>query len=555
MRASRRRPTKSEGNSRLRLRLSVPQLTFLTAGILVAVHNLPFWAELLRVHPVSGLRQLVFVFLLAPVQVALLSLLFSWLTFKPIAKPLISFVLVATSIATYAMQELGVLIDAAMFRNVVQTDWREVSELVNARMLFYFAVLGVLPSIIVWRARIRYRSWRRELVSRVVVTFSCLALLGAFALFFQTDTTSLLRNHPHLRNLLTPSNYIVSAALVADEILEARRPLETLGEDAIRNRRPPSARPRLVVLVVGETARARQFSLNGYDRLTNPTLAGERVVSFDHVSACGTSTATALPCMFSNLGRADFDPGRSGHREGLIDVLAHAGIRVLWRDNNSGCKGACDRVETQRRESFFVPELCGSGECWDEALLTGLDDYLKLERRDTLIVLHQKGSHGPAYDRRYPDSFRRFLPVCPSGDLQSCTRQEIINAYDNTILYTDHVLSQVIRLLERHDPSFDTAMVYVSDHGESLGEHRLYLHGLPYFLAPEEQTRVPLIVWLSPAFEAASGIDVSCLGDHRYEPLSHDHLFHSMLGLLEVSTRIYDRTLDLFSGCQTSSPR
>jgi lipid A ethanolaminephosphotransferase len=259
--------------------------------------------------------------------------------------------------------------------------------------------------------------------------------------------------------------------------------------------------------------------------------------------------------MFSNLGRADFDADRAAHGEGLLDVFAHAGFAVLWRDNNTGCKGICDRVAgedvTKRQPSAF----CRADECYDEILLEGLQERLDRTNHDLVIVLHQLGSHGPAYYLRVPEPFKVFGPACASKQLEKCSREEIVNAYDNTILYTDHVLAKTIALLRRNANRFDAALLYVSDHGESLGENGgLYLHGLPYALAPIEQTHVPMLAWLSEGFRARFKIDQACLHAKRQAALSHDNLFHSMLGLLDIQTRVYQPERDLFAGCRRGQP-
>lgn len=312
------------------------------------------------------------------------------------------------------------------------------------------------------------------------------------------------------------------------------------------------ARPTLTVLVIGETARAANFALNGYARATTPQLAAEAgVINFRQVRSCGTSTAVSLPCMFLDVGRAGFSDTLAARRENLLDVLQRSGYAVLWRDNNSGCKGLCDRVQHDELMSAGVAGLCVGGECYDEILLHGLQESLDAFVGDTVIVLHMKGSHGPAYYLRYPEAFEHFTPVCKTNQLDRCERETIVNAYDNTLRYTDHVLARTIALLRRNADRFDASLLYVSDHGESLGERGLYLHGVPYALAPSEQTHVPMLMWLSKSAESRYGIDAACLRGRQDEPLSHDNLYHSALGLLGVRTRLYRPESDLFRKCRT----
>jgi lipid A ethanolaminephosphotransferase len=327
-----------------------------------------------------------------------------------------------------------------------------------------------------------------------------------------------------------------------------------VGQDA--NLATPKAtdKPPMLLLVLGETARMGNFGVNGYDRNTTPELAKENIVSLRGVMSCGTSTATSVPCMFSHLGKEDFE-SRKNNYESLIDVFNHAGLAVLWIDNQSGCKGVCERVPQALTKELKHPTLCRGGECFDEIMLHQLDERIQAlpaERRakGVVVVMHQMGSHGPAYYKRVPDEFKKFQPECKSNALQECSREQVVNSFDNTILYTDHFLALAIQWLKKSEVKSATAMLYVSDHGESLGENNLYLHGLPYSVAPPEQTTVPMMTWLSPGFEQLSRVSTRCLQSQRDKALSHDNLFHSVLGLMAVKTSVYQRELDFFAACE-----
>jgi lipid A ethanolaminephosphotransferase len=303
-----------------------------------------------------------------------------------------------------------------------------------------------------------------------------LVLTLAVAPLFK-EYASLVRNHREIRYLLTPVNYLHSLYVLAADLTVAPAYAEPVGQDAAKGHYWAGVkRPVVTVLVVGETARADHFSLGGYERRTNPRLAAENIVYFSDVSSCGTATRVSLPCMFSDLGREAYSKGEAKRREGLLDVLNHAGIRTVWLDNNAGCKGVCNHTPTWTAAGLDIDGLCEDGECFDAVLLNEMEKAIAGSTGDTVIVLHQNGSHGPAYYRRYPDEFRVFTPDCRSDDFGDCTRAEIVNSYDNTIYYTDWFLAQVIERLEGHAAQFDTAMLYVSDHGESLGEFGLYLH-------------------------------------------------------------------------------
>lgn len=467
-------------------------------------------------------------------------------------RPVLSVLVLTTAFATYYMQRFGVYLDPSMLRNVLRTDPAEARELFGWSMLPHLLFYAVLPLALVWCVRLTTRPPLRALLWRLAaIATSALLILGSLLLVFQ-DFSAMMRNQKELRYLITPANYLYSAARVLSaDTRTAARARAPVGIDA---RQAPSwqqrSKPALFVIVVGETARASNWGLNGYARQTTPQLEQLDVLNFSDVSACGTNTETSLPCMFSAVGRRNYDEDRIRSSESLLHVLARAGFAVLWRDNQSGCKGVCEGLPQQPIDPALLPDLCTDGRCLDETLLRGLDSVARDTKGNLVIVLHMLGNHGPSYYKRYPDAFRRFAPTCDTGELRQCDRQAVVNAYDNALRYTDHVLAATVALLKAQEPRFDTAMLYVSDHGESLGEKGLYLHGLPYVIAPDEQTRVPMVWWLSPGFTSSFGLSRECLADQAAKPWGHDNLFHSTLGLLQVQTSVYERSLDISAACR-----
>lgn len=532
--------------------LSRPMLTLLVSLWLVALGNFPFWHSIWQA--VGGLRtDNVFFLLTVPLFVlAWIYLTLSLLTWGRATKAVLATVLLVSATAGYFIDTYGILLDHSMIANLVQTHTAEALELMSWRLWAWLLAFGVLPALLIARMRVASRPWTRELSVKALGMAAAVACLAAVLLVHYQHYASLLHNHRELRLMLVPSNVVAAVHGHLTRHLATPVALEVVGADATRAVAAARAgKPTLTVLVVGETARAANFSLNGYPRPTNPELARQNVFSFSDVSACGTSTAVSLPCMFLDVGRERFEDTLALRREGLLDVLQRAGITVRWWDNNSGCKGVCDRVPHEDLSNLQVPGLCASGECYDEILLHGLQAYLDKLDRDAVIVLHMKGSHGPAYFKRYPPAFEVFTPVCDNIQIDRCSRQGIVNAYDNTLRYTDHVLSQMIDLLRSNATRFDAAMLYVSDHGESLGENGLYLHGIPYALAPREQIQVPMLLWLSEGLSERLSIDIACLsGRRQHTPLSHDYVFHSILGLSNVQTAVYRPERDLFRPCR-----
>jgi lipid A ethanolaminephosphotransferase len=373
-------------------------------------------------------------------------------------------------------------------------------------------------------------------------------------MFFYKDYASLIRNNHQLLKSLSPSNFIAASLSYYNHRERANLPLVKIGEDA--HQRPQmlnGPKKNLTILVVGETSRTANFSLGGYPRPTNPLLAEEDVVYFPDVASCGTSTAVSVPCMFSNMPRRHYDDALATHQEGLLDIIQRAGLSVLWHENDGGCKGACDRVPNRDMTALNLPGMCIKGECYDEVLFHGLETYIKQLQGNGVIVLHTIGSHGPTYNHRYPPAFSKFTPTCETKQIQECSQEQLINTYDNTILYADYIVDKAIELLKAHQEKFTTSLVYLSDHGESLGEKGVYLHGLPYAIAPEFQTRVPLLIWLSPDYQQRYAVDYTCLNRlATSQKYSQDNLFSTMLDMTGVQTREYVAADDLLATCRNT---
>jgi lipid A ethanolaminephosphotransferase len=488
---------------------------------------------------------------------ALQALLLALVSHRVYVKPLLAVLAVIAAMATYYSNRFGVYFDPSMLRNVLRTQPAEARELISWAMAPYLLLQAGVPLWLLSRWRVPQRRWAPALAYRLAaLAAAAAALLAAVMLSFQ-PLSSTMRNHHELRYLITPASVAWSTlSTLRADARGAVLPRVPIGLDAAKG--PGWAtrtRPMLTVLVVGETARAANWGLSGYERNTTPELAQRGVINFADVTSCGTSTEVSLPCMFAPVGRRDYDEDRIRGSESLLHVIARAGIGVTWRDNQTGCKGVCDSLPTERTEDVAAPALCDRGHCFDETLLDGLDARLdQLTQAGAgagqLLVLHMLGNHGPSYFRRYPTAFSRFEPACRSDDLQQCSRQEIVNAFDNALLYTDHVLAKLIDRLAAASDRVDASLVYVSDHGESLGEAGLFLHGVPYLVAPKVQTQVPMVMWFSSGFAQAGGLDVNCLHGRASAPASHDQLFHTLMGLTDVSTAIYEPALDISAACR-----
>lgn len=521
--------------------LSSTRLIIATSAFLVLFGNVAFFSNVTDVYPVS-IHNSGFLISLAVLLGCATSLLLALSCHRYTLKPVLITLLVASSITAYFMDTYNVVIDDIMVGNTLATNTAEASDLLSLRFAWYLLLLGILPSTLVYKARIDYGRPRQAITSRLVLIVATLALAITTVLIFSNFYASFFREHKPLRYYANPVYYIYSTAKYAGSFTTLTpREFTAIAQDALI---PPSDVHReLVILVVGETARADHFSLNGYTRETNPYLRNKNVISFTNFWACGTSTAHSLPCLFSIYDHTQFDKTKVDNTGNALDVLQHAGVNVLWLDNNSDSKGVALRVPF---EDYRKPEknpVCDT-ECRDEGMLANLQAYIDAHPTgDIFIVLHQMGNHGPDYYKRYPENFEVFKPACQTNQLEDCSSEEINNAYDNAILYTDYFLAKTIDLLEHNNAKFESALIYVSDHGESLGENGIYLHGLPYMIAPDNQKHVPVILWLNDSL--LHDINLESLQKSRHEKFSHDNIFHTLLGLMEVHTSAYDRKMDL----------
>ncbi|MBH1431671.1 phosphoethanolamine--lipid A transferase [Stenotrophomonas maltophilia] len=543
------------------LRLPRPHpivLVWAAALFFTTIGNIALWKSLWGLIDLSSLRSALFLASLPLVLFCLFNLMLTPLLALPfVRRPLLVLLLVISAACSYFMLHYNVLIDRSMVQNVFETNQAELNAYLSLPLLLTLLALGVLPAtgLVLMRTASEAGSIRSLLVWPVNVLVSMMVLL-AIGFAFYKDYSSLLRNNRHIRDQVLPLNVVRHTHGYLKSLYSTRQqPLRVIGADA---RRTSGPRPKLVILVVGESARARNFQLNGYPRATNPRLSRtDGIISFSNVSSCGTATAISVPCMFSQMTREQYDDVRAATEQNVLDILQRTGVGVLWRNNNNGgCKGVCERVPTEDMPALKVAGPCvnADGTCHDDVLLHQLGARIDALNGDALIVLHQLGSHGPTYFERYPAASRAFSPTCDSNQIQHCSNEALVNTYDNTLVHTDRMLGQTIELLQGYSSQRDVALIYVSDHGESLGERGMYLHGTPYFIAPREQTQVPMVMWFSPDFGRNAGLDGACLRDNAlHRAYSHDNVFHSLLGLFGVSSAVYQRDLDVFAGCRTAA--
>lgn len=529
-------------------------LTTLTAAYVLFLTNATFWSKATAYFEPNPYRFVSFVAILFLIHVAVLAVFSA----RQIVKPaMILFILIAAA-SSYFVGNFGTIIDREMIANAVETTTSEAGHLLTPAFYGHMVLYGLIPSALIVWLRVKPDTFRRQ-ARLAAATFVGGAVLAAGLIMTQTSFFIPMWRTERLSTMAylvpaTPINSTVNYAI--RQFRGAKIAAAPYGSDARTGPILAKADKKvLTVIVVGETARARNFSLLGYERDTNPELATRNVIAFSNVSSCGTATAVSLPCMFSHLGRQNYSQDKALASENLVDVLSHSGLKVEWWENNTGSKHVADRV-VQR--SFYMNKdarYCqlGGGDCNDgilvDALSRDIDQYAA--SGNGILVLHSGGSHGPAYYLRYPRDRAKFQPDCQTPQISNCTDEELVNAYDNSILETDHMLAGVIDVLKSRQDTIASSMIYVSDHGESLGENGLYLHGAPYMIAPAEQTHIPLIAWFSDDFARITKLDTACVSAKSSQPLSHDNLFDTVLGLMDVQTTVYQAERDAFAACRT----
>ena len=523
------------------------------------------WALWLRLPQLDGYDGSLLILALRTLPLVLgsallLTSLFAWPRW---VKPFWIVLLLIAASAQYFMVSYGTVMDRGMIRNVLQTDMRESSDLFNPKLLAELLVIAILPAIWLWKTPLKGAgSLWKNLLRTVLLLVTALALIGGAVAVSYKDIAPVVRNNMWLRFVINPINPVLSTtSVLLDPLINKPRAfVSTIEGAALGPSYATGQKPPLLVLVVGETARAKNFSLNGYARDTNPELAQRDVLSWRNARSCGTSTRESVPCMFSSLGRERFYSTREEHSN-LLDVLQAAGLAVLWVDNQAGCKGVCKRTPmADTADSVNTPEgkaLCSAdGECLDNMLLVGIEERIaKLDparrAKGVVLVMHQMGSHGPAYYKRSPPDLKPFKPECDTNALSGCPVENVVNVYDNSIRYTDHFLAKTIDWLKSQQNQYETGMFYMSDHGESLGEMGIYLHGLPYGMAPDDQKHVPMIAWLG-TLGARTKLQQACLSKTLDNSVSHDNLYHSVLGLVDVQTPTYQPGMDAFNSCRSA---
>lgn len=527
---------------------------------LVLTANWPLWNELARIGGGAPSNYMSTVLAMSLLTLSGSAAMLSFTAWSRWMKPLWLLVVVLAAVVQHYMLEYRVVMDPTMIANALQTDPNEARDLMSWRMAFNVAIVVLPAAWLLWRVRVTPMRLLPKLLRNVGLLLLAVVVAVGTIVSMNRELAPLMRNNVHLRYMMNPiaSLYSTGAVFIRPLFKHSGKLISITAGTTLGASYASQAKPPLFVVVVGETARADHFALNGYARDTTPELAKRGVLSYREVRSCGTNTLASVPCMFSPLGKDGYE-SRKDDYENLVDVLQAAGLAVFWLDNQAGCKGVCARIPNASAfdglDVATKKALCDGDECLDDVMLKGIDERiaaLPAERRakGVVLVMHQMGSHGPAYYKRSAPDVKRFLPECKTNALAECGHAELMNVYDNSIVQTDRFLGQTIDWLKTQSKQYDPAMLYVSDHGESLGEYGLFLHGVPYSFAPDAQKHVPMVTWFSEGMSERRKLSRSCMEAGLDAPLTHDNLYHTVLGVMDVATPTYKPALDALASCR-----
>jgi lipid A ethanolaminephosphotransferase len=529
----------SKAKRRSFFRREIPLFWFVMALDLVnlALFQKPLLAYALQNLDLAETQGMVQMLSIEIVQIGLYAFIMFLLSVVSVRlmKVVAAILFITNAMALYFMLTYTVEIDRSMIANIFNTTPNESFAFISTGMVVYVVFLGLFPAALLMLVPVRRPKWYWRALLPII---SLLTLAG---FLFATSTTWLWydKHAPRMGSKVLPWSYVVNLGRHFNYLALSNRTQIDLPPASFTPATPE--RKQIVVLVIGESARSDNFSLYGYERNTNPFTAELGIVALPQGISCATNTIAATACLLTHEGHAA--SARTTY-EPLPNYLTRQGIETFYRTNNNGPPPI--KVDHYAQAADIKAE-CGTAcpEARDDAILNwNLKELLQSSDSDRIfLTLHPWGSHGPSYWDNYPPEFAHFQPECKTVEVAKCTNEELTNAYDNTIRYMDYLLADVITQLKAIDNA-DVAMIYVSDHGQSLGENGVYLHGLPNAIAPEVQRHVPFLVWMSDSFKASHGLTNADIIPEETFP--HDFPFHSIMGAFGMTSEIYKPEYDIF---------
>ncbi len=471
------------------------------------------------------------------IHIVILTLALEILCVRFDVKVILGLILLIASVCAYYMDSLGIAINEDIIQSVLETHANEAIGMINLGLMGYIIGFGILPCLVLSFIKLKKYRFLDACKQKIIIITTLSAFIGLnFLLGGGQDIIFVFKSHKGLASMPNPIAPIRSSVLYVQHLQETHFTPSLIAQDAHLSQDTP---PQIVLFVIGESARSANFSLNGYAKATNPYTRTLNTISFKDFYSCGVITAISVPCMLTHYTHQTYtNRNLSLYVNNILDIAQSVGYEVWYLGNNGGkCVGGCDRN--------IAHKILYPSNSLDEVMLPDIEHIIQnaqKHKKNTFIIAHQYGSHGAAYASRYPSNFEHFTPACKQKELSKCTYEEIVNAYDNTLLYNDYLLAQMISLLQKAD--MRSMLWYVSDHGESLGELGQYMHGgLGYKLAPKYQKHIPSIMWFSHQW---GNIPTLALAQQE-KTLNHDYVFHTLLHLLGIQTQDYDKNLDILS--------
>lgn len=500
--------------------LKITHFALLMSFLNLLLFHFPFYSFVFNNVDYKSFNGVFLIISIMVIMLVLNAFIFYLICFRShvVGKSLLVLFFIINAIAVYFINTYGVLIDKTMIGNILNTNYAESSSFFSIKLIVYIILFGVLPSIYIIKVKIINVTWKKFAIT------SSLTLLFIFVLVFANASNWLWidKNAKTLGALPMPWSYTANTYLFYAGKHKSNEKEILLPDATIKDNQKS-----IVVLVIGESARSQNFSLYGYKKNTNPLLSKmDNLFHFDATS-CATYTTAGVKCILEHENTDQL-------YEILPNYLYRNNVEVIWRTTNWGEPPV--HIKNYQNRDALMANCKGEGCEFDEVLLDGLkEQILASEKNKILVVLHTSTSHGPTYSKKYPAQFETFKPVCNSVELGDCSQEELISAYDNTIVYTDYILSRLIEDL-KHLNEYKSTMIFVSDHGESLGEKNLYMHGVPMSIAPKEQYEIPFIVWLSDRSKELKPNKI----------LSQNHIFHSVLNFLNIESPVYNEGMNIF---------
>lgn len=501
-------------------RLTLTQFVLLMSFLNFVFFHFPFYSFVFNNVDYKSFNGIIIITSLVILMLVVNAFVFYLIFFlsRLVGKFLLVLFFIINAVTVYFINTYSVIIDESMIGNVLNTNYEEASSFFSIKLIVYIILLGVIPGIYIIKVKIINVTLKKFLIT------SSLALLFIIIMAFANASNWLWidKNSKQLGGLAMPWSYSVNISLFYIHEHQKNKKEILLPDATIKDNEKS-----VVVLVIGESARRQNFSLYGYKRNTNPLLSQTQNLFHFDATSCATYTTAGVKCILEHAHTDDL-------YEILPNYLYRNNVEVIWRTTNWGEPPV--HIQNYKNKDALMLNCKGDGCNYDEILLSGLKEQILASKKNKiLVVLHTSTSHGPTYSKKYPPQFETFKPVCNSVELGNCSHEELINAYDNTIVYTDYLLHNVIEDLKQLK-EYKSAMFFVSDHGESLGEKNLYMHGIPLSIAPKEQYEIPFIVWLSDSSKQLK----------PDKTLSQNHVFHSVLNFLNIQSPVYDEEMNIF---------